>query len=279
MADSQRDVLVALLPQPRDLLLAQERGWYRVRSRELAGRIKGGLRQFTDLAFYQPDSFGPERRCVRYYAPIRGLSHARRIELLPEEIAHPRAQQLYLRIDLGPLESLPQPIPSARGRRILFIPTSWERVAAAEDINDLFIGSPIEDQLYRQLRAAGLLPEREYHVQVSGHSQRRARHYFLDFAIFCRQRNLDIETDGDTWHARRETIRADNERDNLLQASLWHVMRFNTAQLQDRLDTTVGVVREAVNKYGGVVQPDLIIRRFGPEGRLGPGQTTLEFPD
>src|SRR5687767_7809400 len=140
-ADS-RDVLVALVPQPRDLLIAQERGWYRVRSLEMAGRIKGGLKQFKHLAFYQPDSFKTTRRCVRYFAPILGIESVPRIDLLPDEPDHPRANDLYVKFNLGDLQELPRPIPSERGRRILFIPTNWTKIEPAEDINDLFAGSP-----------------------------------------------------------------------------------------------------------------------------------------
>ncbi len=51
----------------RDLEIARKGSWYRVGSLELAGRIRGGLKQF------QSDSFKTERRSVRYFAPIRTL--------------------------------------------------------------------------------------------------------------------------------------------------------------------------------------------------------------
>lgn len=281
LQEEKRDVLVALLPNPRDLQLARVRGWYRVRSGELVERIRGGPQQFTDLAFYQPDSFGPERRCVRYSAPVLSLSQVPRVALLPEEPNHPRAKQLYFCFHLGPVEPLPRPIPALRGRRILFIPTSWERIRKAEEINDLFHESPLEDRLYHALRAAGLLPERQFHVELKDPAQprKRGRHYFLDMAILCQQRDLDVECDGDTWHSRTETIEADNQRDNLLNANRWHVLRFNTPALQQRLDDTLQVIREAVNHYGGVVQADMVVRRFTPDGHLASGQATLDFPE
>ncbi len=37
------------------------------------------------------------------------------------------------------------------------------------------------------------------------------------------------------------------------------------------------LIRETVNKYGGILQPDQIHRRFDNEGRLTPGQTELSF--
>lgn len=273
-----RDVLVVLLPRPRDLDIVREAGWYRVRSIEMAERIKGGLKQFKHLAFYQPDSFRSEARCVRHYAPISRFSKVRRLDLLPDEPSHPRAQDLYLKFDLGELLTLDRPIPADRGRRLLFIPTSWRKIAAAENINDLFSGSHIEENLYRSLREQSLLPEREFYFEARDPTNpSRNGKYFLDFALFCRDRNVDIETDGDTWHARTETIRRDNERDNLLQVNRWHVLRFNTSQIKDSLDTTMDVIREAVNKYGGVIQPDQVVRRFSKDGRLEPGQAQLRF--
>ena len=277
--DSIRDVLVALLPETRDLVIAQECRWYRIRSHEMARRIKGGLKQFKHLAFYQPDSFKAERRCIRYFAEIYGIESVPRIQLLPDEPDHPLANQLYLKFSVGELKELPRPIPSARGRRILFIPTNWKKIEYADDINDLFAGSPIEDDLYRRLRDDGLLPEREYYVQVNDPTnQRKKFDYCLDLAIFCKTRNLDIECDGDTWHARRETIRTDNERDNLLRSNLWQVHRFNNVQIRDHPEGTMTIIRESVNKYGGVLQRDHILRTFDPTGHLTPGQSELIFP-
>ena len=80
MAEPVRDVLVALIPTPADLAIAHEQGWYRVRSEEQLGRLKGELNQFTHLGFYQPASFGKEKWCLRRFAPILRTSSERRIE-------------------------------------------------------------------------------------------------------------------------------------------------------------------------------------------------------
>jgi hypothetical protein len=37
--------------------------------------------------------------------------------------------------------------------------------------------------------------------------------YALDFAIYCAKGNMDIETDGNTWHADPERIPLDNQGD------------------------------------------------------------------
>src|SRR5436853_7839192 len=82
-----RDVLVALWPQPRDLDLAQERGWYRVRPGVAIDRL-GDLSRFGTLAFDQPDSFGNDRRRIRYRARVLGCDRLTPAALLPAEPAH-----------------------------------------------------------------------------------------------------------------------------------------------------------------------------------------------
>jgi len=121
-----------------------------------------------------------------------------------------------------------------------------------------------------------LLPEREFHDEVADPQRWARKHYFLAFAVFCQQRSLDLECVRDTRHARLEAIPADNARDNLLQANLWHATRFNTVELREQTEEMLNLVREAVNRFGGVKQPDLVVRRFTPEGQLVPGQATLD---
>ena len=272
-------VLVAYLPNVADLTRAEQDGWYRIRSRDTANRLRGGLGSFEYLAFYQPKNFGEEKYCVRRFARIRKLTQVPRIELIPHEPDHSRAQELYYKVDLGPVQVLDQPVVSDRARRILFVPTYWAKLRAAREFNELFVGSYLEELLYKQMRILGLAPEREYQVSCRDTSlpDRPTRSYSLDFALFCRERQLDIETDGDTWHTGPRFAAADNERDNLLEANRWHVLRFNTLQLEGQMDAALSVIREAVNRYGGVKDAHDVVRRFGPDGRLAPGQTTLDL--
>lgn len=272
-------VLVAHPPTPADLEIAQTQGWYRIRSQEMAGRIRGGLEFFEYLAFYQPKAFRRERFCVRRYARLRNVTESRRIDLLPEEPGHPRAQQLYLKLELGPIQLLERPVLSSRPRRILFVPTTWRKLHEAEELNDLFVGSRLEDRLYLKLRELGLLPEREWFVQYSDPRKtgRPARSFFLDFALFCQDRDLDIETDGDAWHLGEKSSARDNERDNLLEANRWHILRFNTEHIERDIESTLSIIREAVNRFGGVLTPDSVLRRFGANGKLASGQKVFEF--
>jgi hypothetical protein len=231
------------------------------------------------LAFYQPDSFNADRRRVRYQAPILNYELLPRAALLPEERDHVRGAQLYHCFHLGPLVELPQPILSRKGRRLLFIPTTQHKLATAREINELFAGTPIEEQLFKALKGQGLWPEREYYVELTRPEARRSRPagHFLDLALFCQGRNLDVECDGDTWHLGRESARRDRHRDNLLEANGWHILRFNTEEIQRELPTVLTRVREAINTYGGIEEEPGVVRRFEGDGGLGPSQGSLDL--
>lgn len=126
-------VLVAVITRPRDLALAREQGWYRVPLARVPPRFAADY-----LAFYQTAAFGPERWSVRWYAPVLRLRVLTRLELLPDEPAHPRAGERYYRVDLGPLAPLPLPVPAARLRRVAFIATSFGQLRRAADVRELW---------------------------------------------------------------------------------------------------------------------------------------------
>ena len=59
-------VLVAYLPHPRDLDLAEQQGWYRIRSREMADRLRGGIDSFAYLAFYPGCPYSGQTRSLSF---------------------------------------------------------------------------------------------------------------------------------------------------------------------------------------------------------------------
>jgi len=152
--DRYAGVLVGILKEPRDLGLAREQGWYRIPARHMPAR---GL-EARYLAFYQPRSFGPEGGLVRLVAPILGWELLPRRQLLPAELDHPRAGELYYRLWLGALQPLPLPIRSGRWRRVAFIVTHLERLHQAAELRDLVRGSRWEETLWKALRRAGMMP-------------------------------------------------------------------------------------------------------------------------
>jgi len=149
-------VLVAVLRRPRDLDIARVLGWYRIP----VGTAPRTLR-VDWLAFYQTAGFGAERWSVRYAAPVRGFELVRRGELLLDEPGHPRADEPYFKVQLGPVLELPQPILSARWRRFVFLYTTGDRLLTAHDLTDLTVPTaPHRARLRRMLRDRGGWPPR-----------------------------------------------------------------------------------------------------------------------
>ena len=237
--------LVGVVTRKKDWELVRSEHWYRIPVRT----APEGLESIQYLAFYQTRLFGDERWAVNWYARVRGISKVKRRELLPDESTHARAGAEYHKVELGELTQLPHPIPSRRWRRIVFIPTSLERLLHAQEINDLFKTSPIEDKLYFTLEDAGLPAERQYFVREEGSG------YMLDMALFCRDSNLDIECDGDTCHTGRDKADMDRERDNTLTTAGWHILRFSGRRILRDTGHCVDTVKRTVRRLGGASGP------------------------
>jgi hypothetical protein len=157
-------VLVVYVPHPDDFTRLQREQWYRI---PLEFAPKGLYAEY--FAFYFGRRFGPEKWAIHYYAPTRGFELLRRRDLLPEELAHPRANNLYYKVQLGPLQQLARPIISLRWRRVTFIHTTWDRFRDANEINDLFVeGDPYVDRLYATLREREGQGERRYQTGEQG---------------------------------------------------------------------------------------------------------------
>ena len=203
------EVLVAIVNELRDLEIAREQHWYRIPVHSVRKFLKERWPPEW-LAFYQPKVFGEEAYAVRYYGRVIDIRAALRRELFPDEPPGKKHNKRYHQLLLSPLEQLPVPIYARRLRRIVFIPTTWEKLINGAEINDLYDESPLEDRLWAELKRQGLKAERQFFVQVG-------RQFFaLDFALLCNNGKLDVETDGDTWHADRSRIPLDNQRDNAL---------------------------------------------------------------
>lgn len=141
-------VLVALCRRPRDLEIARLLGWYRI---PLASAPK--TLRVDWIAFFLTSAFGEERWSIRYVAEVRGYELRRRRELLRDEPDHPRADEPYYRIQIGPVEALPRTIPARGWRRLVFIYTTGERLLRARDARELSVPlSEGDDRLWSLLR-------------------------------------------------------------------------------------------------------------------------------
>jgi len=257
------ELLVAILNDVRDFHIARDRHWYRIPVSSVDKFLHDSWPPQW-LAFYQTLAFGQEAHSVRYYAQVLGIKRAPRWQLFPEEPQDQKSQQRYYQLFLEPLRQLPQPILSRRLRRIVFIPTTWQKFASASEINDLYHGSPLEDRLWAELKRSQILAERQEFVEV------KKQRYELDFVVYCAKGNLNLETDGDTWHANSEGAAKDNRRDNALESRGWRVLRFTTAQINEEIaEYCIPTIADTVNRLGGIDDGGLISRKVdlnAPDG-------------
>jgi hypothetical protein len=140
-------ILIAVLNKPRDLEIARLLGWYRIPLRTAPKVVAVDY-----LAFYQTGAFGAEKWSIRLVAPVVGHELTTRRELLRDEQDHPRAGEEYYKLQLGPLETLPRPIPAGKWRRITFLYTTGEYLANAQTVSDLVVRSDERATLWQSLR-------------------------------------------------------------------------------------------------------------------------------
>jgi hypothetical protein len=147
MLSSTDLILVCLLPTPRDMEIARLLGWYRIPLRTAPKVVAVDY-----LAFYQPGSFAERGERIEYVAPVRGHELATRAELLKDEMDHPRANEEYFKVQIGPLERLSRPIVAEKWRRLTFLYTTGEYLLKAQTLNDLVVQSDERALLWQSLR-------------------------------------------------------------------------------------------------------------------------------
>lgn len=151
-------ILVCFIPASRDLEIARVLGWYRI-PLKYAPKVV----QVDYLAFFQPGSFDDWKTPrIESYAEVRGVELVTRRELMRDEPHHPRADEEYYKIQLGPLQKLRKPILTGKWKRMTFLYTTGELFSRARIINDLVVRTEERKILWHSLRekAAGL---GEYH--------------------------------------------------------------------------------------------------------------------
>ncbi|MCI0553287.1 MAG: endonuclease domain-containing protein [Anaerolineae bacterium] len=143
---------------------------------------------------------------------------------------------------------------------MVFVPTTWEKFEHADQINDLFDGSPLEDQLWKALKYISILAERQWKIVVQDHN------YYLDFAIFCNRGKLAIETDGYTTHFdSRNQIDYDAWRQNEIEIDGWRLLRYTSKQVKDDWTPYLSQIHNIIDQLGGVETPENYIRIVSEE--------------
>jgi hypothetical protein len=226
--DADDVVLIALINRPRDLELVRTERWYRI-------PVKHAPVHFTQaryLAFYLTKSFAESRWSICEYALVRGHELVRRRDLFPDQADHPRAEDAYYKLQLGPLIALPRPIVSRSGRRVLFLWTTGDKFLRAVEINDLLGKSDADDALWDALKVSRVGAER----QVVVHDARSR--YRIDFWIPCARGSLAV-------------ILADAPR-RLPKGKKWRALQFSDEDASKRPADCVRKIKHLARELGGV---------------------------
>ncbi len=250
-------VLIALMNSPKDFLLLKKEGWYRIPKMErtpkmvVDGRIKY-------IAFYHTSKFKKDKYSIQSYAKVIDIKLVSRQELFPtESLNHPKARKTYYKIQINQLLPLVRPIISQRPRRITFIPTSEEKFfhtiqLKEPEINFLFNDSLLENLLHQKLMEHRIFPERQYFL----HDKDKKNNWILDFALFCKKTNINIECDGMAYHYKTtEQKLYDNKRNNHINGKDWKVLRYPTKDLTENMEATITQIKETIDKNGGIQDP------------------------
>lgn len=255
MSLDEKEVLVALLKEKSHFNNLRDENWYHVPVETAPKRWPPEY-----LAFYQPKVFGADAFRIRYFGRVKNIIQTPYKKLFPNKIDSKKSDKVYHQVFIEKLEPLPRPIPSRIPRSIVFIPTKWHKFIHAEQLNDLFDESPLEDDIWKTFKAAKIFAERQWRERIGKYF------YQLDFAIFCNDGRIDVEADGDTWHAQRERIDKDNKRNNELEKRGWHVLRYNGKEIREENAKYLLQVGETIKTLGGLKEDGLVPRTFLDDG-------------
>lgn len=250
-SSDKRTALVALLPSVKDYLIAVNQGWYRipVSTRIVPKNVRENRIEY--IAFYLPKCFGKKAFSIQQYAAVKRTTIVKRGELFPECPDDLRRDKEYFKIEFGDLKELPNPIVSYRRRRILFIPTTADKLFNAKEINQVFSESSLEERMWKEMCVQNIPAERQYFESIKKHF------YILDFAVFCKHGKIDVEVDGNFYHDKPSAVHYDKSRDIALQGNGWNVMRFHQEQFANNriLKDSLKMLGKTILRFGGILDP------------------------
>ena len=164
-------VLVGVINRKRDLVVARDRHWYRIPQT----RMPHGVYAEHIAFFLSGKVFKEQSGGIHYYALRQGVELVYRRDLFPGEADHPRANNVYYKVQLGELIGKVPPVLNLTKRPISFIYTTWDRFIHAQQISDLYSKADyFVDRVYHALRDTGVRPQRFWEAQYpdTGHGAR-----------------------------------------------------------------------------------------------------------
>lgn len=234
-------VLIGVVNRKVDLEHLRKDLWY---------RIPGHLsfrRSPRYLAIYPTARCGSGGGGISFYSPIRRITRTRRIDILPEEERHPRAEDWYWKFELGPIRKLPRRIENRLRRRIIFGYTTVERLIQVHEIGELFGIPPLEEIMRRALLKAEITATPQFCVM----EKKRCR-YRIDFAIFCLKGKIALECDHSRWHQRPARKKKDRERDRWLKRGGWTVIHLNEDHIINNPIEAIELIYIQIGILGGL---------------------------
>lgn len=142
-------VLVGAITRKKDLRLLQDQHWYRIPQPQMP---RGILAEY--IAIFLNSRLAPDKTSgIYYFARRTGVELAYRRDLLPDEAAHDRADNVYYKISLDEIQQKEPPILNPSNRRFAFALTTWDRFLKASEIKDLYSTADyFVDRIYHALR-------------------------------------------------------------------------------------------------------------------------------
>jgi len=154
-------VLVGVINRKRDLDTVRTEGWYRIPQKQMPNGVNAEY-----MAFFLSRAFKERNGGIHYFAERTGLELAYRRDLLPKEADHPRADQVYYKVQLGELIEKVPPVLNPTRRTVGFIYTTWDRFVQAQQISDLYSKADyFVDRIYHALRNRGVSAERTWSAE------------------------------------------------------------------------------------------------------------------
>lgn len=132
-------VLVGVIRRKRDLTYLLRDHWYRVPVFAAPGCV-----DTIFMAFFTDGA-------IRYYARLTGFELFRRRDLLPLEYKHPRANELYFKLQFRDVIACEPPISNQERRAFAFIFTDWAHFEAARSVREL----TIRDETVKRTQSGG----------------------------------------------------------------------------------------------------------------------------
>jgi REase_MTES_1575 len=245
---TKQTVLVALMPNYEDWRILHEQLWYRIPVEKAPPIVQTGAVQY--LAFYHTNRFAPDLKWkIVKYAKIKQISVVHRRDLFnPAFDAPQKANNQYYKMELEPLLALNVPFVSRRGHRMVFLPTTEQQLFSGQtDFNSLFKNSLLEQKMVHIMDDLQVEYEREWFFEVAP-----KKSYRLDFVIFCKKGNINVECDGDQYHTHKTNVQLDKMRNNELASHGWSVLRYTTQDFEQNTGFIQQNLCKTIAQYGGI---------------------------